>query len=63
MPSAWRVGEASSSSAPAVLVAPITSMASSTTMVAWPRANQKPTDLGLAPSAVSLRVTLSIAAM
>ena len=29
----------------------------------WPRENQKPTDSGRLPSAISLRVVLSIAAM
>jgi hypothetical protein len=32
-------------------------------MTEWPTANQNPTDLGLEPSAVSLRVVLSMAAM
>ena len=34
-----------------------------TTTLEWPRANQKPTDTGRLPSAISLRVVLSIAAM
>ena len=33
------------------------------TIVEWPRANQNPTDTGRLPSASSLRVVLSIAAM
>ena len=34
-----------------------------TTTLEWPSANQKPTDTGRLPSAISLRVVLSMAAM
>ena len=33
------------------------------TMEEWPRENQKPTESGRCPSAISLRVVLSMAAM
>lgn len=39
------------------------SAASTTTTLEWPSANQNPTDTGRLPSAISLRVVLSIAAM
>ena len=37
--------------------------AATTTTVEWPSANQQPTPTGFWPSAISLRVTLSMAAM
>ncbi len=39
------------------------SNASTTTTAEWPMANQKPTEMGRLPSAISLRVVLSMAAM
>ena len=47
-------------SAPAASAATI---AAKTTTVEWPRAKKKPTATGRLPSCMSLRVTLSIAAM
>ena len=62
-PSACRAGESSLIRFPGDLVAAMTSKAMISTIMEWPMANQNPTDLGLAPSAVSLRVVLSMAAM
>ena len=63
IPRTWRAGEASSSSAPAAFAAEITSSANTTTIAACPSAKKNPTDFGRALSAVSFRVTLSIAAI
>ena len=56
--------ELSSATWPARARTPTASSPTSTnTIVEWPRENQKPTDIGRWPSAISLRVVLSIAAM
>ncbi len=62
-PSHWWVGESSSISVFASWAPPATSAAIRTTMEECPSANQKPTDTGRLPSAISLRVVLSITAM
>lgn len=48
---------------PGELRSPSTSAAMAMTTLEWPSANQNPTDTGLLPSAISLRVVLSMAAM
>ena len=58
-PTAWK---SSSSSLNAAAVA-ATPMVASTTTVEWPSEKNKPTAIGRLPSCISLRVTLSIAAM
>ena len=56
--------EESSLTWPASASAPTASSTASTnTIVEWPRENQKPTETGRLPSAISLRVVLSMAAM
>ena len=56
--------EASFSTWPARARTPkASSRQSANTTLEWPRENQKPTDSGRLPSAISLRVVLSIAAM
>ena len=57
MPEFWLVTLSASCVPPAIIAA------STTTTLEWPSANQKPTDTGRLPSAISLRVVLSIAAM
>ena len=46
-----------------LVAASATAAAATTTTVEWPRANQKPTETGRWPACISLRVTLSMAAM
>ena len=62
-PSVCRVLESSVTSAVTTCAPVATRMASTNTVVEWPMANQKPTDFGRRPSAISLRVVLSMAAM
>ncbi len=62
-PSVTWASESSLSRVPVTLAPAAMSEAIATTIVEWPSANQKPTDTGRLPSAISLRVVLSMAAM
>ena len=63
-PVSWCRVEPSSPTAPARPRIPTTNSAASTkTIVEWPSEKKKPTPSGRRPSAISLRVVLSIAAM
>ena len=63
-PPYWCSGEDSSaSSVPTARSPSASSRVSTTTIDEWPSENQKPTDSGRRPSAISLRVVLSMAAM